>query len=431
MPVEILPVGVTCNLRCEYCYEEAGRKLTPTARYQKDKVIEAIKKTKTQNALNLFGGEALLLNIKDLEELLKIGFDRWGHSSVQTNGSLITPAHIELFRKYNTGVGVSVDGPDDLNDSRWAGTLEATRKATQKTMRALDMLAELYKSRGQRGPGLIITLHSGNCSEAVFPRFKEWIRELDKKGISNINFHFLELDFKASKWQLSDDRMMQVMKELSVLETELEQLTFLNFNEAKDLLRAKTNGAMCVFHSCDAYNTAAVQGLGPDGSPGCCTRAVKDGVDWLPGEGTGYSTPWQVGDPFPATRAHVRQLSLYNTPQEHGGCKGCRFFVLCTGHCPGGGHEFEKGREGDWRMRSTHCQILKRDFADMEKKLKGLGEVPITLSPDLPEVEKLMIDGWTTHRPIDVDTAVKRIRDRRSPTSNKSSTLHGDHTDRG
>lgn len=419
MPVEILPVGVTCNLRCEYCYEEAGRRVTPTARYQKDKVLDAIRKTKTPESLNLFGGEALLLNLKDLEELLKLGYEKWGRTGLQTNGTLVTPAHIELFRKYKTGVGVSVDGPDELNDSRWAGTLEATRKATQKTMQAIDMLAELYKPTGG-GPGLIITLHSGNCSEEVFPRFKEWIRELDQKGVSSINFHFLELDFKASKWQLSDERMMQVMHELSILEIELKKLKFLNFNEAKDLLRGKTNKAMCVFHSCDAYSTTAVQGLGPDGSPACCTRAVKDGIDWLPGEGFGYSAPWHVGDPFPSTRAHVRQLSLYNSPQEHGGCKGCRFFVLCTGHCPGGGHEFETGREGDWRLRSTHCNILKRDFEAMEKKLKGLGEIPITLSPDLKHVEELMIQGWVTNQPITVDTAIRRINNAKSSSSSST-----------
>lgn len=411
--IEILPVGVTCNLRCDYCYEEAGRKLTPTAKYQRDKVVAAIHRTPNAQ-INLFGGEPLLLGLTDLEELLKIGYERHGKTGIQTNGTLITPAHIELFRKYNTQVGISLDGPDELNDSRWAGTLEATRKATQKTMRAIEMVAEMQRNHPEypnHGPCLIITLHRGNCAEEVFPRFKEWLRELDQKGVTFINFHWMELDYKAHKWDLPEDRVMQVMKELSALEPELKTLRFLNFNEAKGLLRGDSRTAMCVYNSCDAYSTAAVQGILPDGNPGCCTRAVKDGIDWLPGEGSGYNAPWQVGEPFPSTRSHIRQISLYNTPQEHGGCKGCRFFVTCTGHCPGGGFEFEKGREGDWRLRSTHCGILKKQFNEMEKKLLGLGETPISLSPDLPKVEKIMIASWTKNEPITMEKAIELAKD--------------------
>lgn len=421
--IEVLPVGVTCNLRCDYCYEEAGRKVTPTAKYQRDKVIAAFQKSPDAH-MNLFGGEPLLISLKDLEELLKIGFERRGKTGIQTNGTLITPAHVELFRKYNTQVGISLDGPDDLNDSRWAGTLEATRRATQKTMQAIDMIAEMQKGHPefpQHGPCLIITLHKGNCSEEVFPRFVAWLRELDKKGVQLINFHWMEMDYKAHKWYLPDERVSYVMKELLKLSSELKCLKFLNFNESKELLRGDSRQAMCTYNACDAYSTAAVQGLGPDGSPGCCTRAVKDGIDWLPGEGSGYKAPWMVGDPFPSTRSHIRQVSLYNSPQEHGGCQGCRFFVVCTGHCPGGGIEFETGREGDWRLRTTHCSVLKKQFAEMETKLKGLGEVPVTLAPDLKQIEHVMLDAWSNDRYMSLEAAVERVR-KPKPSSVKPQT---------
>mgnify|MGYP003347235368 FL=1 len=130
MSIEVRPVGVTCNLRCAYCYEEPVRTKTPTLRYDRTAVLAAI--DKAEHNWSLFGGEALLLNLEDLEELLKVSFDKWKRSGVQTNGTLITPKHIELFEKYQTHVGISLDGPDDLNDSRWAGTLDATRKATEK-----------------------------------------------------------------------------------------------------------------------------------------------------------------------------------------------------------------------------------------------------------------------------------------------------------
>lgn len=431
MSIEILPVGVTCNLRCEYCYEEAGRKVTPTAKYHRQEVIEAAKQS--NGFWQLFGGEPLLIRLEELEELLKVAYDDWGQSGLQTNGTLITPAHIDLFRKYHTQVGISLDGPDDLNDSRWAGTLEATRRATEKTLRAIDMVCDLAKEPGAwwgHGPTLIITVHAGNCAPAVLPRFKEWIRELDRKGVHFINFHYLEMDHNAGKWFLPDDQLKQAMRELSALERELTQLKFLNFNETRELLRGDDRKAMCVFAACDGWSTSAVQGINNEGDPSNCTRAVKDGIDWLPGEGFGYEAPWQIGDPFPSTRAHIRQLSLYVTPQENGGCKDCRFFITCTGHCPGTGLEFEEGREGDWRLRSTHCEVLKEQFADMEKKLRGVGEEPITLSPLRPVVEKLMMDAWSQGKRLYLHNAVAVAKGEISieRAHQTVGNYHGDHT---
>jgi uncharacterized protein len=437
MSIEVLPVGVTCNLRCDYCYEEAGRRVTPTAKYQREKVLQAASQSK--GFWQLFGGEPLLLNLKDLEELLKLSFDQWGQSGLQTNGSLITPKHIDLFRKYHTQVGISLDGPDDLNDSRWAGTIEATRKATEKTLRAIDMVCALQQEPGAywgHGPTLIVTLHSGNCAPAVLPRFKQWIRELDQKGVCFINFHFLEMDHHAGKWYLPDAELKQAIKELAELSRELTQMKFLNFDEAIQLLRGDASKAMCVYAACDGWSTAAVQGIGADGAPGNCTRAVKDGIDWLPGEGFGYNARWQIGEGFPSTRAHIRQLSLYVTPQEHGGCQGCRFFVVCTGHCPGTGEEFEDGYEGDWRLRSTHCAVLKEQFASQEKKLRGVGELPITLSPDREKIEKLMYTVWSQGKSIHLNAAVSAVRSGMDANTYMNShqygqhaNSHGDHTD--
>ena len=435
MSIEILPVGVTCNLRCEYCYEEAERKVTPTVKYHREKVLAAA--GKSQGFWQLFGGEPLLIGLKDLEELLAIGHKDFGMTGMQTNGTLITPAHIDLFRKYNTQVGISLDGPDDLNDSRWAGTLEATRKATAKTHRAIDLVLALSNEPGAwwgHGPTLIVTLHSGNCNEDVFPRFKDWVRELDVKGVKFINFHYLEIDYEANKWFVSDERMKEVMSELAALEKEMTQLDFLNFGEALDLLRGDSRKVTCVYHACDGWSTAAVQGIGNDGSPGNCTRAVKDGIPWLPGEGFGTPAPWQIGEPFPSTRAHLRQLSLYVTPQEHGGCKDCRFFVMCTGHCPGTGHVFDEQKEGDWRLRSTHCEVLKDQFAEMEQKLLNIGETPLSLHPDRIKVEQLMYNTWVNEGQIYLTEAVDQVRRggstiRLERENNGYVQEHGDHMD--
>ena len=40
MSIEVRPVGVTCNLRCSYCYEQPVRDIEPVHRYNKEKVLD-------------------------------------------------------------------------------------------------------------------------------------------------------------------------------------------------------------------------------------------------------------------------------------------------------------------------------------------------------------------------------------------------------
>src|SRR5262245_47080974 len=82
---------------------------------------------------SLFGGEPLLMPIADLEEMCRWGFEQYGSTGLQTNGNLITEAHLALFARYHVGVGISIDGPDELNDVRSAGTLEKTRALTARS----------------------------------------------------------------------------------------------------------------------------------------------------------------------------------------------------------------------------------------------------------------------------------------------------------
>ena len=48
----------------------------------------------------LFGGEPLLTDIDDLETIFKWGFEKYGGNGIQTNGTLITDRHIEMFKNY-------------------------------------------------------------------------------------------------------------------------------------------------------------------------------------------------------------------------------------------------------------------------------------------------------------------------------------------
>jgi len=231
------------------------------------------------------------------------------------------------------------------------------------------------------------------------------------------------------------------------LSTTFKNINILNFREITDLLRGKDERVMCVWHACDPWNTSAVQGLEGDGSPSHCTRTNKDGIDWLPAEGWGKETYWQIGKFHKTHRSHERQLSLYVTPQEHGGCKDCRFWSLCMGQCPGTGDESVDGQYGDWRLRSSYCQTWKDLFEEGERRLLELGEHPISKNPIRPRMEQVMYEEWKEGREISLSEAISRATGKithrrldenghgdhfdvsRRNRSRRSPSEHGDHAD--
>ena len=171
--VELRPIGVRCNIQCQYCYQNPQR---DAGNFTKNTTSDRMKAAIIAEGepFAMFGGEPLLVREHDLEELWSWGFDRFGYNAIQTNGTLITDEHVRMFKQYNVNVGISLDGPGELNDVRWHGTLSKTREATTKSEQEIRRLC-----REGRPPSLIVTLHRGNASKDKLPQLFTWIRELD------------------------------------------------------------------------------------------------------------------------------------------------------------------------------------------------------------------------------------------------------------
>src|SRR5262245_6019411 len=127
MSIEVRPLGVKCNIQCQYCYQNPQRDAGNIPNeFDVAKMKAALDRAGSN--FTIFGGEPLLVPEAVLEDLWAFGLERFGTNGIQTNGSLINDRHISLFKRYKVNVGISVDGPDDLNDVRWAGTLALTRE---------------------------------------------------------------------------------------------------------------------------------------------------------------------------------------------------------------------------------------------------------------------------------------------------------------
>ena len=410
MTVEVLPVGVACNLGCTYCYQNPMRdagNFTDKEDYDIDAIIKTLDGQGSD--FNVFGGEALLVPIKDLEKLWAYGFKRFNKNGIQSNGVLITDEHIKLFKKYKVSIGISMDGPDELNSLRWAGSKEKTDASTAKTMNNIKKVLDAGIP-----VSLIITLHRVNATEKRLPRLIEWVKELDRIGVNTARLHLLEVDNELTRnlYTLTTDQMVNALMTFNDLEKELNHLKFDIFGDMNRLLRGDDK-VTCIWVGCDSYTTSAVQGIGGDGDMHNCGRTSDSGIYWKKADTAGYE----------------RYLSLYNTPQEYNGCKDCRFWLMCRGQCPG------TAIDKDWRNKTEHCEVWMRLYEYLETEMVNQNEMPLSLHPKLRFAEKIYQERWALGSNPPLASVLASLHQVEPTQSSDSHTRkfaiqgHGDHND--
>lgn len=129
--VVILKVASRCNLACSYCYvynkgDDSWRKrpVLMTDATFRDAVRWVHRQVQYENCehvtLLFHGGEPLLLGGAQFDAWCQEAKTILGPGNVsfaiQTNGVLIDESWVEVFRRHDLGVGVSLDGPLSIND---------------------------------------------------------------------------------------------------------------------------------------------------------------------------------------------------------------------------------------------------------------------------------------------------------------------------
>ena len=169
---------------------------------------------------------------------------------------------------------------------------------------------------------------------------------------------------------------IRVLIDIASLEPELRSMQLDIFHEVEKLLQGDEAGVSCTWRACDPYTTSAVRGVEGMGQKSNCGRTNKDGIDFVKADKPG----------------HERYIGLYHTPQEQGGCKGCRFFLFCKGQCPG------TAIDGDWRNRTEHCEIWMQLFERAERKLLDRGIQPLSIRPERLPMERNLLQEWAHGR---------------------------------
>jgi uncharacterized protein len=189
----VVKVTERCNIDCTYCYVfnrgDGSYKEHPP--YMTSEVVEqlgsflrvgAVETGATRVQLDFHGGEPLLMKrdrFAAMCESLQSSLAGVAETtfSIQTNAMLVDREWIELFRRFQIHVGVSLDGHREYNDRyrldhKGSGTYE-------ETVKGLTLLREARDKGLLPGVGILATVDPANDGRVVYRHF---VDDLDISG---------------------------------------------------------------------------------------------------------------------------------------------------------------------------------------------------------------------------------------------------------
>jgi uncharacterized protein len=351
MSLAVKPMG--CNGGCRSCYEATIRNCKGFEEIPNYKAVaETLKREISKDAKGswktpcLHGGEPLLMPLDAIEEFLSIIFAKYGRTSIQTNGILINGFHIDLFKKFKTNIGISIDGDTaEMNLGRWnAG--EWNVKAM--TMRVLDNMT-ILKDAGVPIHVLAV-LRKCNASPRMIPELIRFLARMKGEfGVKNVRLNpaVVYRPEWADEEELTNGELAYALRILCDLQIEDPEV---DWRPMKDLINALSGRKdnVCWMGNCDVWCTNSETPIYLDGTLGNCLHggAAIDGVMPMRTERPGYE----------------RAEMLQQIDQDDGGCKGCFFWRFCHGGCPG------SGIGNDWRNRSRFCGAYVETFRYLMKQ---------------------------------------------------------------
>lgn len=363
-----------CNFECTHCYEhpirpevefesidydaveETIRRLYKEEYDSKVKYYKKQKKNMTPRdrpSIGMHGGEFTMLPRPIIERFLKMSFELTGRSSIQTNGYLIDGDMIRLFKKYNTGVGFSIDGPWPCNKLRGVGNARERKKQTKKIIKTLYQIQSTQQPKDRQPKdedkprrflhaSVIIVIHKENALGERREMLKNWILELEDKGIKGrMNVCCTE----NPKIGLTPEEATDFYTDMYDFMAENGITGWAPFRDFKKLMEGKTD-ISCKFKECDPFCTSSATTVHKDGSVGVCLRLYSDGKRYLRQE--------RVTD--------FRGNLLRQTD-----CEGCEWWEYCHGGCAGTAVGL------DWRNKDRYCEAYKALFEKARNNAKFLG----------------------------------------------------------
>ncbi|WP_067840080.1 anaerobic sulfatase maturase [Amphibacillus sediminis] len=325
-------VSEACNLACDYCYySSCGGKPGKINRVDEDVlekfIIEYMKIKRRAVPFAWQGGEPLLAGLDFFQKVVDLQAKHAPRNTmisnaIQTNGTLITMAWAQFFKKYNFLVGVSIDGPQVMNDRR--RVTSAGGGSFNAIMRGINHLREENVDFN-----ILTVIHEDNVSHA-----QELMAFFDEQNFSHVQF-IPCMDFRAQdinqppRYHISPEQYGQFLCEcfdywyndgfpkMSIrffdnmladyLNQSAELCTHMEFCPTTLILEPNGDAYPCDFFIHDDYKLGNIK-----------THALEELID------------------HPTMKRFLTKKP--NLPEA---CQSCEFLSLCHGGCPRNRSEIE------------------------------------------------------------------------------------------
>jgi uncharacterized protein len=354
----IKPASAVCNLDCEYCFyldrDADPYKALPARRMAAD-TLERLVDTYLfysypQSVFAFQGGEPTLAGLAFFEKLVTLQqqYGRNGQAvsnSLQTNAVLLDKNWCDLFRAYSWLLGVSLDGPAEIND-RYRFNKEG-RGTWKRVMESVELL-----QREKVEFNVLCVL-----SQANVERPKELYRFYRSIGVDNIQFIPLaEFDGAGNPlpFTITPEQYGRFLCEVYELWwPERRKVRIRIFDNIAEALAGQKPGNCTMHETCDSYVVVEYNG---DVYP--CDFFVEGG--------------WKLGnvtlDSWPEIARRTRRYSFASQKTlAHPECQVCEYQSICHGGCP----KFRHGPHRRFEDLDYFCQAYKMIYGRSVEPLRA------------------------------------------------------------
>lgn len=346
----IKPASAVCNLDCAYCFY-LDREADPYQQLPERRMtLETLERLVDTYLFYSFphatfafqGGEPTLAGLPFFEKLVEFQ-KRYGRdgqevsNALQTNAVLLDDAWAQLFREYHWLLGVSLDGPEEIND------LYRYNKAGHGTWRQVMRGVECLQ-RNRVEFNILCVLSPANVGRA-----RELYRFYRSLGVDHVQFIPLaEFDGGGNPlpYTITAEQYGQFLVELfECWWPDRRKMRIRFFDNIAEAVAGQKPGSCTMHETCDSYVVVEYNG---DIYP--CDFFVEKG--------------WKLGnlnlDSWAEVARRTRRLNFASKKTlAHPECQKCEYQAICHGGCP----KFRQGRQGRFEDLDYFCAAYKRIYA--------------------------------------------------------------------
>lgn len=364
----VLKLAEICNLSCSYCYYNQKDDWKTRPAFLDEalalKVVEWLSVFLEEHLVDelrivFHGGEPTLLDAEVAEFLCRLLRQRLSHLTnlhffIQTNAYFITPAWRRLLLNQHVSIGVSLDGPPDVNDS--VRVTLGGRPTSARVRATVEKIHAEARKHDDASVGVICVVDSNSNIPASV---KYVFEELRADGL-NALLNYLD----ASAENLDPARFAAPLIELFNQSLLYPGLVVRELSHLYGALSRPESSFLRIESEHIRYPTAAVT-IYTDGSLSL-DDSMASNADWYQAAPVAGIDDFSLAEFLALPAVRKFQEALHTIPAP---CRSCKFATACRG----GRLQFRYTREAGFDNRSRYCASYYEFFDHVVDELSGAG----------------------------------------------------------